>query len=100
MLARQSQQHTVPNLVTFFTRVQYLHLFKRFIKRGTIDNFLVASFYNRLREDEEVKYLLADWFLWFILFSVVVLISLMAIGGFFMFRKFLKALPKQDGKSD
>ena len=24
----------------------------------------------------------------------------MAIGGFFMFRKFLKALPKQDGKSD
>ncbi len=44
--------------------------------------------------------LLQGWFLWFILFWVVVLISLMAIGGFFMFRKFLKALPKQDGKSD
>lgn len=43
---------------------------------------------------------LDGWFLWFILFWVVVLISLMAIGGFFMFRKFLKALPKQDGKSD
>jgi len=27
------------------------------------------------------------------------LIGLMAIGGFFMFRKFLKQLPKQDGKS-
>lgn len=27
------------------------------------------------------------------------LISLMAIGGFFMFRKFLKSLPKEDGRS-
>ncbi|GLO66328.1 hypothetical protein AQ616_06775 [Oceanobacillus sp. E9] len=27
------------------------------------------------------------------------LISLMAIGGYFMFRKFLKRLPKEDGKS-
>ncbi|MEI3597213.1 MULTISPECIES: DUF2621 family protein [Oceanobacillus] len=27
------------------------------------------------------------------------LISLMGIGGFFMFRKFLKSLPKEDGKS-
>lgn len=45
-------------------------------------------------------HVLEGWFLWFILFWVVVLISLMAIGGFFMFRKFLKALPKQDGKSD
>ncbi|TQR19512.1 DUF2621 domain-containing protein [Psychrobacillus vulpis] len=38
--------------------------------------------------------------MWFILFWAVVLIGLMAIGGFFMFRKFLKALPKNDGKSD
>ena len=43
---------------------------------------------------------LEGWFLWFILFWVVVLVTLMGIGGFFMFRKFLKALPKQDGKSD
>ncbi|WP_391115755.1 DUF2621 family protein [Psychrobacillus sp. L3] len=43
---------------------------------------------------------LTGWFLWFILFWVVVLVVLMAIGGFFMFRKFLKALPKDDGKSD
>ena len=43
---------------------------------------------------------LKGWFLWFILFWVVVLISLMAIGGFFMFRKFLKRFPKEDGKSD
>ena len=43
---------------------------------------------------------LTGWFLVFILFWVVVLVGLMAIGGFFMFRKFLKQLPKQDGKSD
>nr|WP_249310133.1 DUF2621 domain-containing protein [Bacillus sp. FJAT-49736] len=42
---------------------------------------------------------LHGWFLLFILFWVVVLVSLMAIGGFFMFRKFLKKLPKEDGKS-
>ncbi|WP_188455643.1 DUF2621 domain-containing protein [Virgibacillus oceani] len=29
----------------------------------------------------------------------ILLISLMSIGGFFMFRKFLKRLPKEDGKS-
>lgn len=43
--------------------------------------------------------LLDGWFLWFILFWVVVLISLFAIGGYFMFRKFLKRLPKEDGRS-
>ena len=43
---------------------------------------------------------LTGWFMWFIMFWVIVLISLMAIGGFFMFRKFLKSLPKNDGKSD
>jgi len=31
---------------------------------------------------------------------MVVLISFIAIGGYFMFRKFLKSMPKQDGKSD
>ncbi|QQE72971.1 DUF2621 domain-containing protein [Brevibacillus composti] len=30
----------------------------------------------------------------------IVLVGLMGIGGFFMFRKFLKSMPKQDGKSD
>lgn len=44
--------------------------------------------------------MLDGWFLYFILFWVVVLIGLFAIGGFFMFRKFLKRLPKEDGKSD
>lgn len=38
--------------------------------------------------------------MYFILFWVVVLISFFAIGGFFMFRKFLKRMPKEDGKSD
>ncbi|KGX93072.1 hypothetical protein N781_11670 [Pontibacillus halophilus JSM 076056 = DSM 19796] len=35
----------------------------------------------------------------FILFWIVVMIGLMATGGYFMFRKFLKRLPKDDGKS-
>jgi hypothetical protein len=47
-----------------------------------------------------VKEMLEGWFLWFIMFWVVCLISLLAIGGFFMFRKFLQRLPKEDGKSD
>jgi len=42
---------------------------------------------------------LSPWFMWFIVFWGAVLIFLMAIGGFFMFRKFLKSLPKADGKS-
>lgn len=47
-----------------------------------------------------MKSLLEGWFLWFILFWVVLLVVLMGIGGFFMFRKFGKSLPKKDGKSD
>ena len=43
--------------------------------------------------------MLEGWFLWFIVFWVVVLVGLFAIGGFFMFRKFLKVFPKEDGKS-
>ena len=44
--------------------------------------------------------MLEGWFLWFILLWIIVLPTLMAIGGFFMFRKFLKKLPKNDGMSD
>lgn len=47
-----------------------------------------------------MQFELQGWFLWFILFWVVVLVGSFAIGGFFMFRKFLKQLPKEDGKSD
>lgn len=43
--------------------------------------------------------MLGGWFLWFIIFWVIILVGLFAIGGFFMFRKFLKKLPKEDGKS-
>lgn len=39
------------------------------------------------------------WLQWFYFLFWIVLISLMAIGGYFMFRKFLKALPRKDGKS-
>jgi hypothetical protein len=46
------------------------------------------------------KLALDGWFLWFILFWGVVLVGLFAIGGYFMFRKFLKSMPKQDGLSD
>jgi hypothetical protein len=40
-----------------------------------------------------------DFFMWFIIFWVCVLLLFMSIGGYFMFRKFLKVLPKEDGKS-
>jgi hypothetical protein len=43
--------------------------------------------------------MLEGWFLWFILFWIVILLGSFAIGGYFMFRKFLKKLPKEDGKS-
>lgn len=36
---------------------------------------------------------------WFVVFWGFFLLGIMAIGGFFMFRKFLKRLPKEDGKS-
>jgi hypothetical protein len=42
---------------------------------------------------------LTGWFLWFMMFWIVVMVTLFAIGGYFMFRKFLKKLPKEDGKS-
>jgi len=65
-----------------------------------VKTFLVP-FIIGISDIKEVNGLnLEGWFLWFILFWVVVLITLMGIGGFFMFRKFLKALPKKDGKSD
>ncbi|MCY8106880.1 DUF2621 domain-containing protein [Bacillus mojavensis] len=44
--------------------------------------------------------MLEGWFLWFILFWVITMIVLLSIGGFFMFRKFLKRLPKEDGRSE
>lgn len=40
-----------------------------------------------------------DWFMWTMAFWSVVLVLFMAIGGFFMFRKFLKIMPQRDGKS-
>ncbi|MCK0471852.1 DUF2621 domain-containing protein [Halalkalibacter sp. APA_J-10(15)] len=40
-----------------------------------------------------------EGFMWFIVGWTVFLITIMFIGGYFMFRKFLKRLPKEDGKS-
>ncbi|TLS37432.1 DUF2621 domain-containing protein [Pseudalkalibacillus caeni] len=42
---------------------------------------------------------MAGWFQWFIVLWSILLITLFFIGGYFMFRKFLKRLPKEDGKS-
>lgn len=39
------------------------------------------------------------WFIYFIWFWTFVLVGAMSIGGFFMFRKFLKVMPQRDGKS-
>ncbi len=39
------------------------------------------------------------WFMGFIVLWTIFLITIMFIGGYFMFRKFLKRLPKEDGKS-
>lgn len=40
-----------------------------------------------------------EWFMWFIFLWSVLIFVLMAIGGYFMFRKFLKKMPKADGMS-
>ncbi|SDJ28932.1 Protein of unknown function [Natribacillus halophilus] len=40
-----------------------------------------------------------DVFMWLIVLWSVFMIVFMFIGGFFMFRKFLKRLPKEDGHS-
>jgi len=40
-----------------------------------------------------------DAFMYFIIFWAVVMVVAMGIGGFFMFRKFLKIMPQRDGKS-
>lgn len=44
--------------------------------------------------------MLEGWFSWFIVFWTFFLVTMMGIGGFFMFRKFLKRLPKEDGMSE
>jgi len=41
----------------------------------------------------------SNWFMNSIAFWTFMLLGSMCIGGFFMFRKFLKVLPKADGKS-
>lgn len=44
--------------------------------------------------------MLEGWFSYFIVLWTFILVGLFAIGGFFMFRKFFKKMPKQDGRSD
>lgn len=40
------------------------------------------------------------WMQWVILFWSLTMITFVAIGGFFMFRKFLRVLPKKNGLSE
>jgi hypothetical protein len=40
-----------------------------------------------------------NFFMWFLIFWAFILLIFMSIGGFFMFRKFMKVLPMADGKS-
>lgn len=47
---------------------------------------------------EVMKYM-SPFFGWFIVVWSVILFGLMMIGGYFMFRKFLKGMPKEDGMS-
>lgn len=47
----------------------------------------------------EVNLQMNDNFMYFIMFWAVVMLGAMTIGGYFMFRKFLKIMPKADGKS-
>lgn len=42
---------------------------------------------------------MAEWFQYSVVFWGFVLLFFMSIGGFFMFRKFMKVLPKEDGMS-
>ncbi|MFC7393393.1 DUF2621 family protein [Scopulibacillus cellulosilyticus] len=42
---------------------------------------------------------MSGWFMGFIVLWSIFLLGIIAVGGFFMFRKFLKSLPKEDGKS-
>lgn len=43
--------------------------------------------------------MLSGWFSWFIILWIIFLITMFSIGGYFMFRKFLKQIPKEDGMS-
>jgi len=42
---------------------------------------------------------MSSFFGYFIILWMFILVGLFFIGGYFMFRKFLKSMPKQDGKS-
>ncbi|WP_020008589.1 DUF2621 family protein [Salinicoccus albus] len=41
-----------------------------------------------------------DIFMWLIVLWGFIMLGLLAVGGFFMFRKFLKKMPKEDGFSE
>jgi len=68
----------------------------------------ITIFFNKLKSYSLLKISkwriggekVSDSFMMLIVFWTFILLGLMSIGGFFMFRKFLKSLPKDDGKSD
>lgn len=42
---------------------------------------------------------MSGWMVWLLVFWFALLIFFFSTGGYFMFRKFLKGMPKEDGKS-
>ncbi|MDA8352481.1 MAG: DUF2621 family protein [Firmicutes bacterium] len=44
--------------------------------------------------------MMPDWILWVMIPWFLFMIWFLATGGYFMFRKFMKGMPKEDGKSD
>ncbi|OYD06851.1 DUF2621 family protein [Paludifilum halophilum] len=44
--------------------------------------------------------MMPDWIIWVMIPWFLFMIWFFATGGYFMFRKFLKGMPKEDGKSD
>jgi hypothetical protein len=42
---------------------------------------------------------MSQWMFWAVLFWGLFMLAFLGIGGYFMFRKFLKSLPREDGKS-
>lgn len=64
--------------------------------------FMLQYFYYRERMNErlEVTTMPNDFFMWFIMLWSLFIMVMMAIGGYFMFRKFFKKMPKEDGMSE
>lgn len=101
--------HPEGNLKKYYLLLKTLSQSSEFCldcKKKTIWIFLSPNLTFRIMKTDRMIALirsdrmLEGAFMWFILFWSVFMVVFLGIGGFFMFRKFLKTLPKQDGQSD